>query len=228
MTSLGDMACADAKAKPTLAAMACLNHLIADALSHAHSCVRYMSMLHDVDVFRFCAIPQVPPPPMRLPAGAERAAAQVMAIATLDELSNNPLVFSGVVKVRKGLALKAMMQAPDMPTFCTGFLKHSVRARARGCAGAWVRRIRTRARPQRSLAAKIPAVHATQKAIADRAMIAVEVRHARAAAAERRSCRLTAGAWAAAAGGGREARAAAVALGGPDREGAARAAARLL
>jgi farnesyl-diphosphate farnesyltransferase len=39
------------------------------------------------EIFRFCAI------------------TQVMAIATLAELYNNPLVFTGVVKIRKGLAV---------------------------------------------------------------------------------------------------------------------------
>lgn len=40
-------------------AMACLNHMVADALTLAPSCLRYMERLHDPDVFKFCAIPQV-------------------------------------------------------------------------------------------------------------------------------------------------------------------------
>ncbi len=50
-----------------------------------------MSMLKTEEVFRFCAIPQV------------------MAIATLGELYNNPKVFTGVVKIRKGLAVKLIL-----------------------------------------------------------------------------------------------------------------------
>jgi hypothetical protein len=40
-------------------ARACLNHLVADALTLAPSCLRYLAALRHPDVFRFCAIPQV-------------------------------------------------------------------------------------------------------------------------------------------------------------------------
>lgn len=65
----------------------CLNELILDAYSHVPSCIRYMEQLKNTKVFKFCAIPQV------------------MAIATLERLVNNPDVFTGVVKIRKGLML---------------------------------------------------------------------------------------------------------------------------
>ncbi len=68
-----------------------LNHLVTDALHCVPECVEYMSMLKTEEVFRFCAIPQV------------------MAIATLGELYNNPKVFTGVVKIRKGLAVKLIL-----------------------------------------------------------------------------------------------------------------------
>ena len=45
------------------------------------------------EVYRFCAIPQV------------------MAIATLAELYNNPQVFTGVVKIRKGLAARMILDS---------------------------------------------------------------------------------------------------------------------
>jgi hypothetical protein len=40
-------------------AVEALNHLVADALSLAPQCLRYLSGLTHPDVFRFCAIPQV-------------------------------------------------------------------------------------------------------------------------------------------------------------------------
>lgn len=39
---------------------------------------------------------------------------QVMAIATLSACYNNPLVFQGVVKIRKGQAVTLMMDATNM------------------------------------------------------------------------------------------------------------------
>jgi farnesyl-diphosphate farnesyltransferase len=68
-----------------------LNHLVTDALECVPECMDYMSLLHTEEIFRFCAIPQV------------------MAIATLAELYNNPKVFTGVVKIRKGMAAKLIL-----------------------------------------------------------------------------------------------------------------------
>ena len=65
----------------------CLNELILDAYKHVPSVLRYLEAIKDPQVFKFCAIPQV------------------MAIATLERLVNNPDVFTGVVKIRKGLML---------------------------------------------------------------------------------------------------------------------------
>lgn len=39
---------------------------------------------------------------------------QVMAIATLSSCYNNPMVFKGVVKIRKGQAVTLMMEATNM------------------------------------------------------------------------------------------------------------------
>lgn len=69
----------------------CLNELVADALSLAPASLKYLGMLHDQEIFHFCAIPQV------------------MAMATLCEVYNNVRVFKGVVKVRKGLSCKMML-----------------------------------------------------------------------------------------------------------------------
>lgn len=73
--------------------IACLNHMVNDALSHATDCLDYLKMLKNERVFRFCAIPQV------------------MAIATLAEVYNNHKVFTENVKIRKGLAAKLILSA---------------------------------------------------------------------------------------------------------------------
>mmetsp|Transcript_31223 Transcript_31223/g.52206 ORF Transcript_31223/g.52206 Transcript_31223/m.52206 type:complete len:773 (-) Transcript_31223:287-2605(-) len=72
-------------------ALACLNHMVTDALTCAPESLEYMSLLKTEEVFRFCAIPQV------------------MAIATLADLYNNPKVFTGVVKIRKGMAAQLIL-----------------------------------------------------------------------------------------------------------------------
>ncbi|MCI4395816.1 hypothetical protein PGIGA_G00196380 [Pangasianodon gigas] len=77
-------------------ALACLNLLVTDALRHVPDVIAYLSRLRNQSVFNFCAIPQV------------------MAIATLSACYNNPLVFQGVVKIRKGQAVTLMMEATNM------------------------------------------------------------------------------------------------------------------
>ena len=64
----------------------CLDQMVSNALNHMPDCVDYLAMLNNQQIFRFAAIPQV------------------MAIATLARVYHNPKVFTGVVKVRKGLA----------------------------------------------------------------------------------------------------------------------------
>ena len=73
-------------------AKACLNELVTDALELVPDCLRYMQKLECREIFRFCAIPQV------------------MAIATLDKCYANLDVFSGVVKIRKGLSCKLILR----------------------------------------------------------------------------------------------------------------------
>jgi farnesyl-diphosphate farnesyltransferase len=116
------------------AARACLNHMIADALQLAPSCLRYMARLRHPEVFRFCAIPQL------------------MSIATLAKLADNADVFTGVVKIRKGLALKLMTSgAASMAAVRATFLRHATEIRDR-----------------------IPARHAAAHALASRACAEVE------------------------------------------------------
>jgi len=77
-------------------AVQCLNHLVTDAFELIPDCLEYMAQLHQPEVFRFCAIPQV------------------MAIATLSELYANPRVFTGVVKIRKGMAAAIVLQSNNL------------------------------------------------------------------------------------------------------------------
>jgi len=74
----------------------CLNELVTDALLLVPDCLTYLSKLQCSEIFRFCAIPQV------------------MAIATLDKCFHNPKVFTGVVKIRKGLSCKLINDTNDM------------------------------------------------------------------------------------------------------------------
>ena len=91
----------------SLNARDCLNELIADALTLIPDCLQFMSMLQEPSVFCFCAIPQV------------------MAIATLALCFDNERVFQENVKIRKGLAVKLIMQATDMTSVVRIFLRFS-------------------------------------------------------------------------------------------------------
>lgn len=87
------------------AARACLNELVTDALELVPECFAYMKQLKNVQVFSFCAVPQV------------------MAIATLAEVYDNGSLFEGVVKIRKGLAVKLIMSCSTMEGLAGGFDK---------------------------------------------------------------------------------------------------------
>jgi phytoene/squalene synthetase len=65
-----------------------------------------MGRLKNQTVFNFCAIPQV------------------MAIATLARLYNNPRVFTSVVKIRKGTAVSLMLEATSMPALYCIFQRY--------------------------------------------------------------------------------------------------------
>ena len=78
------------------ASLQCLNELVTDALELAPDCLAYMSKLRCAEIFRFCAIPQV------------------MAIATLDKLYNNSDVYTGVVKIRKGMSCQLILQTNSL------------------------------------------------------------------------------------------------------------------
>ncbi|CAF2787635.1 unnamed protein product [Rotaria sp. Silwood2] len=74
----------------------CLNHMVMDSLNHVPDVINYLGRLKHRKVFEFCAIPQL------------------MAMATLVELYNNPLVFTSVVKIRKGLTCKLMLNCSTL------------------------------------------------------------------------------------------------------------------
>lgn len=78
-------------------ALECLNELVTDALELVPDCLMYMDKLKCAEVFRFCAIPQV------------------MAIATLAKCYHNIDVFTGVVKIRKGLSCKLLLRTNNIP-----------------------------------------------------------------------------------------------------------------
>lgn len=75
---------ADASEEMKRNALYALNEMVADALAHAPDCLNYLSLLKNQSIFNFCAIPQV------------------MAIASLELVFNNPEVFKRNVKIRKG------------------------------------------------------------------------------------------------------------------------------
>ena len=78
------------------AGLYCLNELVTDALELIPDCLSYLSRLQCAEVFRFCAIPQV------------------MAIATLDKCYHNEDVFTGVVKIRKGMSCLLINDTTDI------------------------------------------------------------------------------------------------------------------
>jgi farnesyl-diphosphate farnesyltransferase len=98
-----------------------LNELVTDALELAPDCLAYLLKLDCQEIFRFCAIPQV------------------MAIATLDKCYANPDVFTGVVKIRKGLSCKLILRTNNLAQvhetfyqFAQSIIKQAAAQRSRG------------------------------------------------------------------------------------------------
>merc|ERR1712151_824 len=78
-----------------LQALLCLNDLVADALELVPDCPEYLARVKTPAIYRFCAIPQL------------------MAMATLAECFDNPKLFTGVVKIRKGLTARLIQACCD-------------------------------------------------------------------------------------------------------------------
>jgi len=76
-------------------ALMCLNELVADALELVPDSLEYLARLRTPSIYRFCAIPQV------------------MAMATITACFDNPLLFTGVVKIRKGLTARLIIATID-------------------------------------------------------------------------------------------------------------------
>jgi len=88
--------------------LSCLNFLVADALELVPDCLAYLGLLKTPEVFRFSAIPQV------------------MAIATLAECFDNPRVFTGVVKIRKGAAAQMILDSAGMRGVHASFYQYAL------------------------------------------------------------------------------------------------------
>eukprot|EP00798_Chlamydomonas_sp_ICE-L_P000464 gene464-1870_t len=86
-------------------AIQCLNHMITDAMRHLPFSIEHMSKVRDVQVFRFCAIPQI------------------MAIATLAMCYNNGKVFEGVVKMKRGKVSTVFTKCSNMGDLFGWFLR---------------------------------------------------------------------------------------------------------
>jgi farnesyl-diphosphate farnesyltransferase len=75
--------------------LACLNHMITDALELVPDCLDFISKLKNPQVFRFCAVPQL------------------MSLATFAVIYNNPDVYRRNVKMRKGITCRLMVEVND-------------------------------------------------------------------------------------------------------------------
>jgi len=106
-----------------LQALRCLNELIADALELVPDSLEYLDLLRTPGIFRFCAM------------------SQLLAMATLTECFDNPKVFTGVVKIRKGLTARlicACVGGPDAILFWFERFARQLMSVAKSgkCAGA--------------------------------------------------------------------------------------------
>lgn len=108
-SELKDFSCSDNKA----AAVACLNHMVANSLTHVPAVLEYITQLKDISVLRFCGIPQV------------------MAIGTLCEVYNNYDTFRIKVKLSKVDSCKVMLGMYNIRDFLILFREFADRLHAR-------------------------------------------------------------------------------------------------
>ncbi|XP_055343464.1 squalene synthase-like isoform X2 [Paramacrobiotus metropolitanus] len=78
------------------AALSCLDELVGNGLTHVPDVMEYLHAIRTPSVFAFCAIPQV------------------MAMATLERCFNNPTIFTGKVKIRRGESAFIINNCTDM------------------------------------------------------------------------------------------------------------------
>lgn len=86
--------------------LSCINDLVLNALGHVKHVLEFLSMVKDPSCFNFCAIPQV------------------MAIATLATIYNNPDVLHKNVKIRKGTTCELILQSRTLPSVVNIFRKY--------------------------------------------------------------------------------------------------------
>lgn len=91
--------------------------MVTDALRHAAPALTYMARVRDPAIFRFCAIPQV------------------MAARTLGLCYNNPAVFRGVVKMRRGETAALFLSCDSMADVYAAFGR-AARGLAAECEGS--------------------------------------------------------------------------------------------
>jgi farnesyl-diphosphate farnesyltransferase len=86
------------------AALNCSSEMVLDALTHAPECLFYLAGMKEQSVFNFAAIPQS------------------MAIATLELVFRNPLIFEKNIKITKGQACKLMVESTqNLQVLCEQF-----------------------------------------------------------------------------------------------------------
>ncbi|RDW73361.1 hypothetical protein BP6252_07268 [Coleophoma cylindrospora] len=91
-------------------ALACSSEMVLNSLKHAEECLFYLAGLKEQSVFNFAAIPQV------------------MAIATLELVFQNPDIFTKIVKITKGDACQLMMEcSQNLHTVCDIFKRYAQR-----------------------------------------------------------------------------------------------------
>ncbi|KAH3666639.1 hypothetical protein WICMUC_005566 [Wickerhamomyces mucosus] len=81
------------KSKDKTQGLYCISDLVVNALEHVIDVLNYLSLIEDQSSFNFCAIPQV------------------MAIATLELVYQNPLIFNNHLKIRKGLTCQLILKS---------------------------------------------------------------------------------------------------------------------
>lgn len=92
------------------AALQCSSDMVLNSLKHADECLFYMAGMRDQSVFNFVAIPQA------------------MAIATLELVYQNPLIFERNIKITKGDACELMMQSTqNLKVLCDVFKRYTKR-----------------------------------------------------------------------------------------------------
>lgn len=79
--------------RDSVAGVHCINHLVLNAMEHIEDVMTYLSSISEQSSFQFCAIPQV------------------MAIATLAKVMNNPNVLKENVKIRKSTTCSLILKS---------------------------------------------------------------------------------------------------------------------